>query len=73
MDLLVSGWEVAGITLYHSGFWLTPYFPSSLSDPSGTGPSYRSVKQQNPDCVSGVIGYCPAGYRRRNSRTCRCH
>jgi hypothetical protein len=59
MDLLVSGWEVAGITLYHSGFWLTPYFPSSLSDPSGTGPSYRSVKQQNPDCVSGVSGYLP--------------
>ena len=57
LDALVGGWEIAGIMLYHSGFWLTPYFPSSLSDPSGTGPSYRSVKQQNPDCVAGVSGY----------------
>lgn len=57
MNLLVGGWQIAGITLYHSGFWLTPYFPSSLSDPSGTAPQYRSVKQQNPDCVPGVSGY----------------
>jgi hypothetical protein len=57
LDFLVGGWSVAGITLYHSGFWLTPYFPSSLSDPSGTKPSYRSVKQQNPDCVAGTSGY----------------
>jgi len=57
MDLLFGGWSVSGITLYHSGFWLTPYFPSSLSDPSGTAPQYRSVKQQNPDCVSGMNGY----------------
>ncbi len=51
-DLLVGGWSASSILLYHSGFWLTPYFPSSVSDPSGTGPSYRSVKQQNPDCTS---------------------
>jgi hypothetical protein len=57
LDYLVGGWSVSGITLFHSGFWLTPYFPSSLSDPSGTAPSYRSVKQQNPDCSSGVSGY----------------
>jgi hypothetical protein len=57
VDLLTGGWSVSGITLYHSGFWLTPYFPTSLSDPSGTGPQYRSVKQANPDCVSGVNGY----------------
>jgi Carboxypeptidase regulatory-like domain len=57
MDFLVGGWSVSGITLYHSGFWLTPYFPSSLADPSGTAPQYRSVSNQNPDCVSGVSGY----------------
>lgn len=57
LDFLVGGWSLAGITLYHSGFWLTPYFPSSLADPSGTAPQYRSVKQQNPDCVSGASGY----------------
>jgi len=57
MDMLVGGWNIAGITLYHTGLWLTPYFPSSLSDPSGTAPAYRSVKQENPDCVSGVSGY----------------
>ena len=57
LDFLVGGWSLSGITLYHSGFWLTPYFPSSLADPSGTAPSYRSVKQQNPDVVPGVSGY----------------
>jgi hypothetical protein len=57
VDAIVGGWSVSGITLYHSGLWLTPYFPSSLSDPSGTKPQYRSVSQQNPDCVSGVSGY----------------
>ena len=56
-DLLLGGWSISGITLFHSGFWLTPYFPSSLADPSGTAPEYRSVKQQNPDCVSGTSGY----------------
>src|SRR5208282_2676319 len=54
LDMLVGGWNIAGIALYHSGFWLTPYFPSSLADPSGTAPQYRSVSQQNPDCVSGI-------------------
>ena len=51
-DLLLGGWSASSILLYHSGFWLTPYFPSSVSDPSGTGPSYRSVSNQNPDCTS---------------------
>ncbi len=57
LDFLVGGWSVSGITLYHSGFWLTPYFPSSLADPSGTAPQYRSVGNQNPDCVAGTSGY----------------
>ncbi len=57
MDYVIGGWSMSTITLFHSGFWLTPYFPSSLADPSGTAPQYRSVKQQNPDCVSGVRGY----------------
>ena len=57
LDALVGGWSVASITLYHSGLWLTPYFPSSLADPSGTQPSYRSVSNQNPDCNPGVSGY----------------
>jgi hypothetical protein len=53
MDAIIGGWSASSILLYHSGFWLTPYFPSSESDPSGTAPSYRSVKQQNPDCTNG--------------------
>jgi hypothetical protein len=57
VDALIGGWSMSSILLYHSGFWLTPYFPSSTSDPSGTGPSNRSVKQQNPDCDSSVSGY----------------
>jgi len=53
-DAVVGGWNLSSVLLFHSGFWLTPYFPSSEADPSGTGPSYRSVKQQNPDCGSGA-------------------
>jgi hypothetical protein len=55
-NLLVGGWGVTGATLLQSGFWLTPYFPSSLSDPSGTDPSQRSVSTQRPDCLSGMSG-----------------
>jgi hypothetical protein len=57
VDAVVGGWSASAILLYHSGFWLTPYFPSSTADPSGTAPSNRSVKQQNPDCNSGISGY----------------
>jgi len=53
VDAVIGGWNLSSMLLFHSGFWLTPYFPSSEADPSGTGPSYRSVKQQNPDCGSG--------------------
>jgi hypothetical protein len=53
----VGGWRVTGIALAQTGSWLTPYFPSSLADPSGTFPASRSVKQQRPDCVSGQSGY----------------
>jgi hypothetical protein len=56
MDAVVGGWSASTIMLYHSGFWLTPYFPSSESDPSGTYPSSRSVSNQNPDCTSGSSG-----------------
>ena len=55
-NLLAGGWRVTGSTLAQSGPWETPYFPSSLSDPSGTAPSDRSVKQQRPDCVAGQSG-----------------
>jgi hypothetical protein len=59
VDSLVGGWSFSSVLLFHSGFWLTPYFPSSTADPSGTGPSYRSVSQQNPDCSSGTSGNQP--------------
>jgi hypothetical protein len=57
-DLVLGGWNVTGITLLHSGYWETPYYPSSVYDASGTDPSERSVKQQRPDC-SGASGYLP--------------
>jgi hypothetical protein len=57
MDTLVGGWSASSILLFHTGFWLTPYFPTSTSDPSDTFPTSRSIKQQNPDCVPGVNGY----------------
>jgi len=56
-NLAVGGWRVTGVTLAQTGPWLTPFFPSSLSDPSGTFPSSRSVSQQRPDCVGGKTGY----------------
>ncbi|MGA2073545.1 MAG: carboxypeptidase-like regulatory domain-containing protein [Terriglobia bacterium] len=56
-DLVAGGWSVTAITLLHSGLWMTPYYPSSVYDSSGTNPSQRSVKQQRPDCSSGVSGY----------------
>jgi len=58
-NLAVGGWRVTGITVVQSGPWLTPFFPSSLADPSGTFPISRSVKQQRPDCISGRTGYLP--------------
>ncbi len=59
-NAFVGGWTVTGVTLLQTGFWLTPYFPSGLSDPSGTAPSNRSVKTQRPDCVAGQTGYLPS-------------
>jgi hypothetical protein len=56
-NLLVGGWRVTSVTLLQTGPWLTPYFPSSAADPSGTNPSQRSVGTQRPDCVSGKTGY----------------
>ena len=56
-DLLVGGWNVTGITLLHSGLWMTPYYPSTVYDASGTFPSDRSVSQQRPDCSSPSGGY----------------
>lgn len=56
-NLAIGGWRVTGVTLAETGPWLTPYFSSSLSDPSGTFPLSRSVKQQRPDCVAGQTGY----------------
>src|SRR5262249_62178089 len=47
-DMLIGGWTISGITLIHSGLWLTPYFPSSLSDPSGTAPQSRSLANHPP-------------------------
>ncbi len=55
-DLFIGGWSTTGIFLFHTGDFLTPYFPSTVSDPSGTNPSERSVAQQRPDCQNGA-GY----------------
>ncbi len=52
-DLAVGGWNVTGITYLRSGFWETPYYPSSVYDSSGTNPSQRSVAVQRPDCGGG--------------------
>jgi hypothetical protein len=56
-NLLVGGWGITGVTVAQTGPWLTPYFSSSTSDPSGTNPHQRSVKQLRPDCVAGKTGY----------------
>jgi hypothetical protein len=56
-NLLVGGWRVTAVTLVQTGPWLTPYFPTSVADPSGTNPSQRSVSEQRPDCAAGQTGY----------------
>lgn len=49
-DLLIGGWQVAGITLLQSGPYLTPTF--SGTDPSGTGVLVRGVTTtQRPDRI----------------------
>ena len=55
-DLAVGGWSVTGIVFARSGFWETPYYPSTTYDSSGTNPHERSVSQQRPDCT-GTSGY----------------
>jgi len=50
LDLLVGGWDVAGITLLQSGPFLTPFFGNA--DPSGTGTTVRGfTSTQRPDCT----------------------
>jgi hypothetical protein len=56
-DLALGGWNITGITFLRSGFWETPYYPSTVYDSSGTNPTQRSVKQQRPDCSAGTSGY----------------
>ncbi len=56
-NLVVGGWRVTGLTVAQTGPWMTPFFNSGVSDPSGTAPQDRSVKQQRPDCVAGQNGY----------------
>jgi hypothetical protein len=56
-DLALGGWNVTGITFLRSGFWETPYYPSTVYDSSGTNPHQRSVSQQRPDCSAGANGY----------------
>ncbi|MGC9998179.1 MAG: carboxypeptidase-like regulatory domain-containing protein [Terriglobia bacterium] len=56
-DLALGGWSVTGITLLHSGLWLTPYYPAGVYDSSGTYPTDRSVTQQRPDCTNPTGGY----------------
>jgi hypothetical protein len=56
-NLFVGGWSLTGVTLLQSGPWLTPFYPTSTSDSSGTNPSQRSVSKMRPDCLAGKTGY----------------
>ncbi len=55
-NLLVGGWSLTGVTLLQTGPYLTPYYPTTVSDSSGTNPSQRSVSQQRPDCAGSNNG-----------------
>jgi len=54
LDRILGGWSMTAINLYHSGNFLTPYFPSGDYDPSGTAPHNRSVSEIRPDVAPGV-------------------
>ena len=73
LDLAIGGWRISNIFNWQSGAYLTPYFPSGETDPSGTGsgltssaagwdPSHRA---QKPDTVAGQ-GWKPSGQNRNN-------
>lgn len=55
-NALVGGWSLTGVTLLQTGPYLTPFYPTSVSDSSGTNPSQRSVSQQRPDCSGSRNG-----------------
>ncbi|PYR90074.1 MAG: hypothetical protein DMF84_21450, partial [Acidobacteria bacterium] len=51
LDVLAGGWDVAGIVLFQSGPFLTPFF--SGGDPSGTGANVRGfTSNTRPDQVA---------------------
>jgi hypothetical protein len=73
LDAVVGGWRLSSIFNWQTGAYLTPYFPSGETDPSGTGsgltssaagwdPSHRA---QHPDHVAGQ-GWKPSGQNRNN-------
>jgi hypothetical protein len=73
LDEIVGGWRLSNIFSWQSGAYLTPEFPSSQGDPSGTGsgltasaagwdPSHRD---QHPDNVPGQ-NWKPSGQNRNN-------
>jgi hypothetical protein len=73
LDLIVGGWRVSNIFNWQSGSYLTPFFPSGETDPSGTGSGLTSSaagwdpshRDQKPDTVTGQ-NWKPSGQNRNN-------
>ena len=56
VDGIIGGWELAGVTLFQSGPFLTPLVPAA--DPSGTGFELLcSCTGGRPDAVAGQSAY----------------
>jgi hypothetical protein len=64
-DLAVGGWQLSNIFLYQTGPYLTPYIPSGLADPSGTGSGVLYGRSQHPDQIFSA-NVRPSGRNRQN-------
>jgi hypothetical protein len=49
-EAILGGWRLSTILMLQSGPYMTPYYPSGVGDPSGTGSG--AYREQRPDRIS---------------------
>jgi hypothetical protein len=54
-NLIAGGWSLTGVTLLQTGNWLTPFFPSSTADPSGTNPANDRLRSSARTALAADI------------------
>ncbi len=51
-DAVIGGWQITNIFVWQTGPFLTPFIPSGIADPSGTGSGILYSRPQRPDRVA---------------------